>query len=207
VSTVHTEIRSPDIRVGEVDPRIERYVRVLAFPGPLASASSDALAGKEYPHRALRAVERRSARMSTPNEDETMDNVTRQEIGASQYEKQNAAEKIDGYQHPLKAGAPDLTAAEYEALALLCEECCEVGQAVAKAQRHGFDSIDTDEPEGPTNLERVADELGDVLAAMDILCANVDGDGMEWWRRRVQSARRDKLKSIQEHLHYAKVPT
>ncbi|CAB4123150.1 NTP pyrophosphohydrolase MazG, putative catalytic core [uncultured Caudovirales phage] len=52
-----------------------------------------------------------------------------------------------------------------EALVILAEECSEVVQAVAKIHRWG--------PQewygaGPTNLEKLATELGDVKAMIDI---------------------------------------
>lgn len=54
-----------------------------------------------------------------------------------------------------------------EALLITQEECAEVTQAISKVFRFGFDSqwpIGT-----PPNRERLAEEVGDLLAMIDIL--------------------------------------
>ena len=57
------------------------------------------------------------------------------------------------------------TKTEMEALLILQEECAEVGQAVSKCFRFGKDG----EWEGTTNRQRLENEIGDVLAMIDIL--------------------------------------
>jgi len=52
-----------------------------------------------------------------------------------------------------------------EALVILAEECAEVIQAVAKIHRWGPQEV---YGPGPTNLEQLATELGDVRALIDI---------------------------------------
>jgi len=69
-----------------------------------------------------------------------------------------------------------LTPAQAERLAFLAEECAEVIQAVAKIQRHGYDSYNPDAPEKGNNRRQLEVELGDVKAAMK-LCA--DGDDID----------------------------
>lgn len=102
-----------------------------------------------------------------------------------------------------------MTRARREALAHLSEECCEVAIAVAKALRHGLGSVNPDDPSGPDNLEAIADELGDVLGAMDVFLHNIDTDPRAtlWMRKRVLAARWQKLEKVQQYLHCAVAPT
>ena len=103
-----------------------------------------------------------------------------------------------------------MTPGRREALTCLAEECSEVAVAVAKCLRHGFDSINPDEPAGPTNLEAIADELGDVLAAVDILLANMvstsERESVRWFRARMRGQRAVKLANVDRYLHEAYVP-
>lgn len=55
-----------------------------------------------------------------------------------------------------------------EALCILQEECAEVTQAVSKIFRFGYD----DEYNGATNRQRLEEEIGDLLAMIDILVEN-----------------------------------
>ena len=55
-----------------------------------------------------------------------------------------------------------------EALDILQEECAEVIQAVSKISRFGLDNLKPGKPK--TNKEHLEEELGDVLAMVDILC-------------------------------------
>lgn len=102
----------------------------------------------------------------------------------------------------------EMTPARLEALHHLAEETSEVAIACMKAARHGFDSINPDDP-GPTNLEAIADELGDAMAAVDILLWNLDDkfSATDWFRARMLSARTRKLKNVVRYLHHAAVPT
>lgn len=94
-----------------------------------------------------------------------------------------------------------------ESLVLLSEECSEVAIAVAKCLRHGFDSVNPDEPGGPTNLEAIADELGDVLASVDVLLANLGRPAsVRWFRARMRGARTVKLANVEQYLHFATAP-
>lgn len=63
-----------------------------------------------------------------------------------------------------------LTPAEAELLALLAEECGECVQAIAKILRHGNYSANPLLESGPQNYESLAKEMGDVRAAMILLC-------------------------------------
>lgn len=62
-----------------------------------------------------------------------------------------------------------LTPAQAERLALLLEEMGEAQQMIGKILRHGYESSNPN-TKGPTNLQALERELGDVRAAMIILC-------------------------------------
>lgn len=57
-----------------------------------------------------------------------------------------------------------------EILNILQEECAEVIQAVSKINRFGIDNFKPGKPK--TNREHLEDELGDVLAMIDLLIKN-----------------------------------
>jgi len=54
-----------------------------------------------------------------------------------------------------------------EAMDILQEECAEVIQAVSKISRFGLDNLKPGKPK--TNREHLEEELGDLLAMIDIL--------------------------------------
>lgn len=54
-----------------------------------------------------------------------------------------------------------------EVMNILSEECAEVVQAVSKINRFGLDNYKPGKPK--TNREHLEEELGDVLAMVDIL--------------------------------------
>jgi NTP pyrophosphatase (non-canonical NTP hydrolase) len=56
-----------------------------------------------------------------------------------------------------------------EVLDILQEECAEVIQAVSKIRRFGIDNFKPGKPK--TNREHLEDEIGDVMAMIDILCS------------------------------------
>lgn len=57
-----------------------------------------------------------------------------------------------------------------EIMNILQEECAEVIQAVSKINRFGIDKVKPGKPK--TNREHLEDELGDVLAMIDLLIKN-----------------------------------
>ena len=57
---------------------------------------------------------------------------------------------------------------EKEVMDILQEECAEVIQAVSKISRFGIDNLKPGKP--LTNREHLEEELGDMLAMIDILC-------------------------------------
>jgi len=57
----------------------------------------------------------------------------------------------------------------HEVMNILSEECAEVIQAVSKINRFGIDNYKPGKPK--TNKEHLEEELGDMLAMIDILCS------------------------------------
>ena len=77
-----------------------------------------------------------------------------------------------------------------EALDILQEECAEVIQAVSKISRFGLDNLKPGKPK--TNREHLEEELGDLIAMIDILTRNgvVDSANIEM----AATAKIEKLK-------------
>ena len=77
-----------------------------------------------------------------------------------------------------------------EALDILQEECAEVIQAVSKISRFGLDNLKPGKPK--TNREHLEEELGDLIAMIDILTRNgiVDSTNIEM----AAAAKVEKLK-------------
>ena len=72
-----------------------------------------------------------------------------------------------------------MNAKEKEVLDILQEECAEVIQAVSKINRFGADNVKPGKPK--TNREHLEEELGDMLAMIDIMLELnlVDIDNLE----------------------------
>jgi NTP pyrophosphatase (non-canonical NTP hydrolase) len=66
-----------------------------------------------------------------------------------------------------------------ETMDILQEECAEVIQAVSKINRFGIDNLKPGKPK--TNREHLEEELGDMMAMIDILISNgiVSSDNLE----------------------------
>jgi len=62
-----------------------------------------------------------------------------------------------------------LSAAETERLALLGEECAEIGKAIGKILRHGAESRNPDVAGSPTNRADLEREIGDLLWVIDLM--------------------------------------
>jgi NTP pyrophosphatase (non-canonical NTP hydrolase) len=79
---------------------------------------------------------------------------------------------------------------EREVMNILSEECAEVIQAVSKCHRFGLDNVKPGKPK--TNREHLEEELGDLLAMIDIL---QEMDVVSWTNiERAQEAKIEKLK-------------
>jgi hypothetical protein len=77
-----------------------------------------------------------------------------------------------------------------EAFLILQEECAEVTQAISKIFRFG---MDTQWPEGaPTNKWKLEEEIGDLLAMIDILVEN--GTLSDSYINQGRKNKRNKLK-------------
>lgn len=86
--------------------------------------------------------------------------------------------------------------AETERLALLAEECGEVVRAVGKVLRHGYDQ--SSPFGGPDNRAGLAEEIGDVLVAVEMLLCAGDVD-----RESVRLAALGKAERVEEYLHHS----
>jgi hypothetical protein len=69
-----------------------------------------------------------------------------------------------------------LTAAQYERLVKLIEECSEVIKVACKIQLHGYASVNPYEPEKGNNLQLLIEEMGDYDAIMHLMILNGDID-------------------------------
>jgi len=89
----------------------------------------------------------------------------------------------------------NLTPAEAERLALLAEECGELVQAVTKILRHGYESHHP--VSHANNRETLHREMGDVRAAMLILCEAGDTE-----KKIIHEYADAKLKKVGKFLHH-----
>jgi len=88
-----------------------------------------------------------------------------------------------------------LSPAQAERLALLIEECGEVVHIACKVLRHGYESC---HPQSRvTNREELAKEMGDLRAAMILMCRAGDVE-----KEDVHHHADDKLEAVQEYLHH-----
>ena len=90
-----------------------------------------------------------------------------------------------------------LTLSRLERLALLLEELGEAQQVIGKILRHGYDSRHPDG--GPDNAALLEMELGDVLAAIDLL---VKAGDLDWGL--IKDARQTKPVRLAPYLHHQK---
>ena len=83
-----------------------------------------------------------------------------------------------------------------ERLALLAEEMGEAIQMIGKILRHGIESTHPDRP-GPNNGNMLEDELGDVLAAINLLVISGDLE-----QSAIDLARESKYERLGQYLNY-----
>lgn len=95
-----------------------------------------------------------------------------------------------------------LTPAQEESLDLLAEECAEVIVAISKIKRHGLHTHHPFKVSDGTNAEQLENEVGDMMAAVDVVEHNVN----DFARANAESRRQVKLRSLPTWLHHAKVP-
>jgi NTP pyrophosphatase (non-canonical NTP hydrolase) len=88
-----------------------------------------------------------------------------------------------------------VTPKEAELLAILAEECGELVQAIGKVLRHGFMSVHPVSEE--TNLANLEREMGDVRAAMIMLC----DEGITN-KKAIHEAADEKLRKVIKYMHH-----
>ena len=89
-----------------------------------------------------------------------------------------------------------LSGAEAERLALLLEELGEAQQAIGKILRHGYESHHPDRLS--TNRQELEKELGDISAAIHILCErNKDLSSFN-----IAMARDEKILKVAKYMHH-----
>lgn len=80
---------------------------------------------------------------------------------------------------------------ENEIMNILAEECAEVIQSISKCNRFGIDNLKPGKPK--TNREHLEDELGDVLAMIDIM---LEHDIIQ--RDKLDSAKNNKFEKLKK---------
>ena len=90
-----------------------------------------------------------------------------------------------------------LSDAQIELLSLVAEECAETIQAITKILRHGYDSTNPLIENGPSNRDHLEKELGDVTAAIAMLCTS--GDVSKYT---CMAHAKDKVDSVGQWLHF-----
>ena len=93
-----------------------------------------------------------------------------------------------------------LTAGQVERLALLLEEMGEAQQIIGKILRHGYDSFHPDDDRSPSNRGMLEKEIGDILAALDLLVKNKDLNDDYF-----EQAREKKHRTVKPYLHHQDV--
>jgi NTP pyrophosphatase (non-canonical NTP hydrolase) len=84
---------------------------------------------------------------------------------------------------------------ENEIMSILAEECAEVIQSISKCNRFGIDNLKPGKPK--TNREHLEDELGDVLAMIDIM---LEHDIIQ--RDKLDAAKYNKFEKLKEMVNY-----
>lgn len=82
----------------------------------------------------------------------------------------------------------------------LSEECIEVSEDIHKALRFGLDDRNVLNPTGPTNCERIVDELNDLFALIHLCCDpqfRILPSG--WYAADKVRAKKDKVKKFMEY--------
>lgn len=78
-----------------------------------------------------------------------------------------------------------------EVMDILQEECAEVIQAVSKISRFGIDNLKPGKPK--TNREHLEEELGDMLAMIDIM---LERDVISW--ENLEAAKQAKIEKLKK---------
>jgi NTP pyrophosphatase (non-canonical NTP hydrolase) len=91
----------------------------------------------------------------------------------------------------------NLNEAQLERLALLAEELGEAVQVIGKIIRHGYDSINPKQPDGPTNRAMLEHELGDVAYAVQLMADSDDISALS-----IDCHRDRKEVNVKRYLHH-----
>jgi NTP pyrophosphatase (non-canonical NTP hydrolase) len=91
----------------------------------------------------------------------------------------------------------ELSDAQLERLAVLSEELGEAQQVIGKILRHGYDSKNPLEENGPTNRAALEREIGDVFMALGML---IQADDLSY--SFIVNRQDQKRKSIKQWLHH-----
>ena len=92
-----------------------------------------------------------------------------------------------------------LNDAGLERLAILMEECGEVVQSVGKILRHGYENEWLTSHQLPSNRASLAVEIGQVLAAVDMMIYANDIDPVV-----IKRAQETRAACLEPYLHYQK---
>lgn len=97
--------------------------------------------------------------------------------------------------------AHDEQAHFYECVDLLQEECAEVIVILSKIRRFGISSYSPFDPEQNPNHKLLTQEIGDVLALIDLL---LETEHSKLVYDDIQQAKEAKLKKLERWMHYPK---
>jgi NTP pyrophosphatase (non-canonical NTP hydrolase) len=92
----------------------------------------------------------------------------------------------------------NLTNKQAELLDLLSEELGEAIQAIGKIKRYGYNSISP--TTGLSNIVSLEKELGDILAAINLLTEYSESTRLNW--DLILHNKRNKLKTVGKWLHH-----
>lgn len=85
-------------------------------------------------------------------------------------------------------------------LTCLSEECVEVSKDIHKALRFGLDDRNVLDPTGPTNRERIIEELNDLMTVI-VMLEDEQILPRDWSSISAQSVKRNKIRKF---IQYAK---
>jgi NTP pyrophosphatase (non-canonical NTP hydrolase) len=84
-------------------------------------------------------------------------------------------------------------------LTCLSEECLEVAKDVSKSLRFGLTDVNVLQPDGPTNRERIVEELNDLMAVIK-MCEAHGIIPLNWKSAGLQETKKEK---VERFMHYA----
>jgi len=94
----------------------------------------------------------------------------------------------------------NLEPSQTELLAWLAEECGEVVQMVGKILRHGYESYHPARRDGPSNRQKLAEELGNLRLVQIMLIASGDLDV-----QLIEKSFRAKMDTASKYLHFNQI--